>query len=46
MPTAKLLRRHAGAFAELLGESALIAEGMLERNFDDRRGRSGQRLGG
>ena len=28
MPHAELLRRHADAFAEVLGEGALVAEGV------------------
>ena len=46
MPGAKLLRRHPGAFAELLGEGALVAEAVVEGDLDDGRGRFGQGLGG
>lgn len=35
MPLPEFLRGHAGAFAELLGESALITEGVIKGDLDD-----------
>ena len=46
MPPPEFLRRHAGAFAELLGEGALIAEGVVESDLDDAGGGFGEGLGG
>ena len=46
VPGAKLLGRHAGAFAELLGEGALIAEAVIEGDLDDGSGCFGQGFGG
>ena len=46
VPGAKLLGGHAGAFAELLGECALIAEAVVEGDLDDGRGGFGQGFGG
>ena len=37
MPAPELLRCHAGTFAKLLGEGALITEAMIQRHLDDRR---------
>lgn len=45
VPDAELLRRQAGAFAELLGKSALVAEAMLKGDLDDRGRCLGQGLG-
>ena len=46
MPAAKLLRRHAGALAELLGEGALITETVVQRDLDDGVGGLGESFSG
>lgn len=46
MPPPEFLRGHAGAFAELLGEGALIAEGVIEGDLDDGERGFGQGFGG
>ena len=46
MPPPKLFRRHAGAFAELLGKGALITEGVIDSDLDDGQRGFGQSLGG
>jgi hypothetical protein len=46
MPPPVFLRRHASAFAELLGEGALIAKGVLEGDLDDGERGFGQSFGG